>query len=136
MTAAAFLGLAAWAAAAPTAPAGTSNVRVDTNLAAPLPNVADRRLTVITVDYPPGTSSKPHWHPRSAFVFAYVLSGRIESEVEGEPRRTFGPGESWVEGPGAHHLVSRNASASAPARLLVVFIAAPDSELSSPVPGR
>jgi quercetin dioxygenase-like cupin family protein len=134
MMSGAFLALAVVAGAAPVETAVPPRVTVDTNLAAPLPNVPGKRLTIITVTYPPGTSSKPHWHPRSAFVFAYVLSGRIESEVEGQPLKTFGPGESWVEGPGAHHLVSRNPSTSEPARLLVVFVANPAAELSSPVP--
>jgi quercetin dioxygenase-like cupin family protein len=90
MMSVAFLALAALAGAARIETAAPPKVTVDTNLAARLPNVPGKRLTVITVTYPPGTSSRPHWHPRSAFVFAYVLSGRIESEVEGQPLRTFG----------------------------------------------
>ena len=52
-----------------------------------LPNVPGKTLTVVQVDYRPGGFSAPHRHPASGFVFAYVLSGTIRSQVEGEPRR-------------------------------------------------
>src|SRR5262247_3050911 len=50
-----------------------------------LPNVPGKTLTVVQVDYRPGGFSAPHRHPASGFVFAYVLSGTIRSQVEGEP---------------------------------------------------
>src|SRR5262245_22352956 len=50
-----------------------------------LPNVPGKTLTVVEVDYRPGGFSAPHRHPASGFVFAYVLSGTIRSQVEGEP---------------------------------------------------
>jgi Cupin domain len=62
-------------------------------------------------------------HPASGFVFAYVLSGTIRSQVEGEPLRIYSAGQSWTEPPGAHHLVSANASKSKPARLIAYIIA-------------
>jgi len=33
----------------------------------------------VVVDYPPGGASPPHTHAKSAFIYAYVISGRIES---------------------------------------------------------
>src|SRR5215831_13162914 len=50
-----------------------------------LPNVPGKTLSVVEVDYRPGGFSAPHRHPASGFVFAYVLSGTIRSQVEGEP---------------------------------------------------
>jgi quercetin dioxygenase-like cupin family protein len=89
----------------------------------------------LIVDYPPGASSAPHRHARSAFIYAYVLSGEIRSKVDDEPARVYRPGESWFESPGAHHRVSANASDTEPARLLAVFIVdAADEELTSPDP--
>jgi len=87
-----------------------------------LPNVPGRNVIAVTVDYPPGGKSKPHHHAPSAFIFAYVVSGAIRSQVEGEPARVYKAGESWRELPGAHHVVSENASATEPARLLAVFV--------------
>jgi quercetin dioxygenase-like cupin family protein len=53
---------------------------------------------------------------------AYVISGAIRSQVEGEPARVYQAGETWQEAPGAHHTISENVSASDPAELLAVFL--------------
>jgi quercetin dioxygenase-like cupin family protein len=45
-----------------------------------LPNVPGKTLSVVEVDYRPGGFSAPHRHPASGFVFAYVLSGSIQTE--------------------------------------------------------
>lgn len=74
------------------------------------------------LDYPPAGASLPHEHAKSAFIFAYVLSGEIESQVNNEPKRVYRAGESFYETPGSTHLVSRNASKKDPAKLLAVFI--------------
>ena len=89
-----------------------------------LPNVPGKTMTVVSVDYAPGGASRPHHHAASAAVFAYVVSGAVRSQVEGAGEaRIYKAGESWYEPPGAHHLVSENASDSDPARLIAVFIA-------------
>lgn len=90
-----------------------------------LPNVPGKVLTAVEVLYPPGAASPPHTHPKSAFVYAYVLSGAVVSAVNDAKPRVYHAGESWSEAPGDHHLVSRNASKEKPAKLLVVFIADP-----------
>jgi quercetin dioxygenase-like cupin family protein len=101
----------------------------------PIPNVPGKRLVSHVVAYPPGGGSAPHRHSRSAFIYAYVLSGEIRSQVDGGPARVYRAGEMWFESPGAHHQVSVNASASEPARLLAVFIAdAADEQLTTPDP--
>lgn len=97
---------------------------VKPQLAADLPNAPGKRMTVITVTYAPGEKSGPHHHAASGFLYARVLSGQVRSAVEGQgPARVYGVGEGWTEGPGAHHLVSENASATEPATILVVFVA-------------
>jgi quercetin dioxygenase-like cupin family protein len=100
-------------------------------LAKDLPNVPGFRMTTIKVHYAPGDATPPHRHAQSAFIMAYVLDGAIQSQVEGEPLRTYHAGETWTEGPGAHHIVGRNASSSEPADLLVVFVAAKDDVLTT-----
>jgi quercetin dioxygenase-like cupin family protein len=87
----------------------------------PIPNLPGKRLVTHIVDYPPGASSVPHRHG-SAFVYAYVLSGAVRSQVDNEPVRVYRPGETWFENPGSYHRVSENASATEPARLLAVLI--------------
>jgi quercetin dioxygenase-like cupin family protein len=88
-----------------------------------LPNAPGKVLIAVEVLYPPGAASPPHRHPKSAFVYAYVLSGEIVSAVDDEKPRVYRAGESWHEAPGAHHVVSRNASKDKPAKLLAVFVA-------------
>lgn len=88
-----------------------------------LPNIPGKQLLALEVSYPPGASTPSHRHPETAFVFAYVLSGEIESVVDEETPRIYRAGESWHETPGAHHRVSRNASKTQPAKLLAVFVA-------------
>ncbi len=95
---------------------------VKPNFSHAIPNIPGKSLVAVEVSYPPGGATPAHTHARSAFIYAYVASGRIVSQVEGEPERTYGTGESFYEAPGAHHLISRNASQTEPAKLLAVFI--------------
>ncbi|OBG63053.1 cupin domain-containing protein [Mycobacterium sp. E735] len=85
-------------------------------------NVPGKSLEAVAVSYPPGAKSGAHHHAKSAFIMAYVISGEIRSQVEGEPARVYHAGETWRELPGAHHTVSENASATEPAELLAVFL--------------
>lgn len=101
----------------------------------PIPNLPGKRLVAHIVDYPPGASSASHRHAHSAFIYAYVLSGQIRSQVNDEPVRVYRPGETWFESPGSHHRVSANASNTEPARLLAVLIVdATDEQLTIPDP--
>ena len=87
-----------------------------------LPNVPGKALVAVEVTFPPGASAPPHTHPRSAFIYAQVLSGAIVSAVDDAPPRTYRTGESWYEDPGARHQVTRNPSKDKPATLLAVFV--------------
>src|ERR1700742_1534223 len=95
---------------------------VTPNFSHEIPNVPGKSLTAVVVTYRPGGGSPPHHHAGSAFIYAYVLSGTIESRVEGEPPKVYKTGDSFYEQPGAHHLTSRNASKTEPASLLAVFV--------------
>jgi quercetin dioxygenase-like cupin family protein len=85
-------------------------------------NVPGKTMTALVVDYAPGGKSPSHRHGR-AFVVGYVLSGAIRSRVDGGEERVFHAGEYWTEKPGAHHMVSENASNTEPAKLLAIFVA-------------
>ena len=87
-----------------------------------LPTLPGKSMIAVVVDYAPGGKSPSHRHAPSGFIMAYVLEGQIRSQVEGEPAKVFKPGETWYEMPGAHHLVSENASKTRPAKLLAVFV--------------
>ena len=95
-----------------------------------LPNVPGKRITVTVVSYAPGQKSGSHHHPGS--VVAYVLSGAIRSENSATgPVKVYKAGESFFEPPGSHHLISENASAKEPARLLAVHVADDGAHLTT-----
>src|SRR4029077_3385434 len=101
----------------------------------PIPNLPGKRLVTHIVDYRPGASSASHRHARSAFIYAYVLSGEVRSQVDDEPVRVYRPGETWFERPGSYHRVSENASDTKSVRLLAVLIVdAADKQLVIPDP--
>jgi quercetin dioxygenase-like cupin family protein len=85
-------------------------------------NVPGKTMTALVVDYAPGGKSSPHRHGQ-AFVVGYVLSGAIRSQVNQGEVHVYHAGEHWTEKPGAHHMVSENASDTEPAKLLAIFVA-------------
>ena len=87
-----------------------------------LPNVPGKSLRAVLVEYGPDGGSPSQRHPSSAFIYARVLEGAIRSKVNDAPERTYQAGESWIEQPGDHHQVSQNASTTAPATLLAIFV--------------
>jgi quercetin dioxygenase-like cupin family protein len=93
-----------------------------------IPNIPGKSLVALIVDYAPDGASPSHIHAKSAFIFGYVLSGEIKSQVNDGPKRTYRAGESFYETPGARHPVSRNASKTRPARLLAVFVVDTDEK--------
>ncbi|QQO15507.1 cupin domain-containing protein [Bradyrhizobium diazoefficiens] len=98
-----------------------------------LPNVEGKRMVAVTVTYPPGAKSLAHHHAASAFIYAYVLSGAIRSQVGNDPAKVYHAGESFYEMPGAHHSISENASDKEPASLLAVFVVdSKDQPLTTP----
>ncbi|MET4219601.1 quercetin dioxygenase-like cupin family protein [Bradyrhizobium sp. LB7.2] len=87
-----------------------------------LPNVEGKRMAALLVSYPPGSKSLPHRHAESAFIYAYVLSGAIRSQVGNAPAQVYHIGEGFYETQGSHHRISENASDTEPASLLAVFV--------------
>jgi quercetin dioxygenase-like cupin family protein len=108
--------------------------KVTPRFAQAIPNIPGKSLIAAVVDYPAGGASPAHTHAKSAFIFAYVLSGQIESQVNEGARTVFRTGESFYEAPGSLHAVSRNASKTKPAKLLAVFVVdTDDKQLTTPV---
>lgn len=85
-----------------------------------LTDMTGKEATVQTVDYAPGAASIPHFHP--GWVFAYVLEGAVVSQLKGEKPMTYTKGQSWYESPKTPHVVSKNASTTEPAKLLVFLL--------------
>lgn len=87
-----------------------------------IPNVEGKSMVAVVVTYPPGAKSPAHHHAGSAFIYAYVLSGAVRSQVGDEPAKVYRTGEGFFEAPGSHHRISENASDTNPASLLAVFV--------------
>jgi quercetin dioxygenase-like cupin family protein len=121
--------LAAWPAAA-----HGSGEKVMPTFDHPISNIPGKSLIAVVVDYAPGGASPSHEHAKSAFIYAYVVSGAIESQVNDGPKRVYHAGESFFEEPGGVHRVSRNASRTKPAKLLAVFVVDTDDKaLTTPL---
>ena|SRR5688572_21287815 len=86
----------------------------------PLPEFPGKEAEMITVDYAPGAVDPVHRHDAHAFI--YVLEGTIVMQVRGGKEVTLNPGQTFYEAPDDVHVVGRNASKTAPAKFVVVFI--------------
>jgi quercetin dioxygenase-like cupin family protein len=90
-----------------------------------------RDLRVATVELAPGAAAPRHRH--DVAVVAYVLEGSVENQFDGGVVQVHRAGEVWWERPGTSHDVARNASASARARLLLVYIGEPGKAATVPL---
>lgn len=107
---------------------------VDTLIQKDLLGAPDKEILMITVEYVPGGASLPHRH--DAQVFVYVLEGALTMQIEGTPPRVIRKGETFYESPTDVHQTSANASATAPAKILVFIVKAKGAPVSRPVPLR
>jgi quercetin dioxygenase-like cupin family protein len=128
------LAAAVVVAAAPALAHGEGAETVIPRFAQAIPTIPGKSLVAVEVEYAPGAASPAHTHAKSAFIYAYVISGEIESKVNDGAARIYRAGESWSEPPGAVHSISRNASRTEPAKLLAVFVVdSDDKALTTPV---
>ena len=86
---------------------------------APLLGTEARIYRLYTIDLGPSGATPRHMHPGDEI--AQVIEGSVTLEMEGEPARTFQAGQTFHPRPMTPH-IARNASASAPARLIVSSI--------------
>jgi quercetin dioxygenase-like cupin family protein len=87
-----------------------------------LPDVPGKEGMMEIVDFAPGEASQPHRH--NADLFVYVLEGSIITQVKGGSPQTVHAGDVFYESPTDVHSVSRNASETQPAKLLVFYVKA------------
>ena len=90
-----------------------------------------KEARIIEVSYPPGAQDVVHRHDAHAFV--YVLEGQIIMQLKGQPAVTLKAGQTFYEGPSDVHVVGRNASATEPARFVVVLLKAKGAPILTPV---
>jgi quercetin dioxygenase-like cupin family protein len=100
-------------------------------MAKDLVGVAGKEISMITVEYTPGSVDPIHTHNAQAMV--YVLEGEIVMQVKGGPQVTLKPGETFYEGPEDVHIVGRNASKTKPAKFVVFFVKEKGAPILTPV---
>lgn len=111
-------------------PAPTATAKVAPLLTKALAGIDGKEAIMLTVEYPPGVASASHRHNASTFV--YVLEGSVVMQVAGGPETTLTPGQTFYESPTDIHTVSRNASDTKPARILVFMVKDHDAPISVP----
>jgi quercetin dioxygenase-like cupin family protein len=85
-----------------------------------LADIPGKEALMLVVEYPPGSKDAIHRHNADAFV--YVLEGTIVMQVRGGQPVTLTQGQSFYEGPDDVHVVGRNASATKPAKFVVLLL--------------
>jgi quercetin dioxygenase-like cupin family protein len=93
------------------------SVSLKTLMQEPLGDIRNPEVSVITLTIAPGTVSPPHEH--TGPVFAYILEGEIENQVDPDEPKTYNAGDFFYE-PAMHvHRALRNLSKTEPAKLLI-----------------
>jgi len=95
-----------------------------------LADYAGKEARMLEVSYPPGARDMVHRHNAHALV--YVLEGEIVMQLKGKPAVTLKAGQTFYEGPEDVHVVGRNASATQPARFVVVLLKAKGAPVLTP----
>src|SRR5215467_10230635 len=104
---------------AQTAPAPTQRIDVMTQALADIPG---REVRITALDLMPGHASPPHRHPNH-HVFGYIVAGTYEWKIDDGAVKTFKAGEVFYEPPGVLHAISRNASSTDRAKVIVFMVA-------------
>ena len=89
--------IAACLAVATPAAAQSPGEAITPNFKHAIPNIPGKSLAALVVDFAPGGASRSHTHAKSAFIYAYIVSSAIESQVKHGPKRIYRGGESWYE---------------------------------------
>jgi quercetin dioxygenase-like cupin family protein len=90
---------------------------VQTLMHEPLAEMPNPEVTVITLTVAPGATSPAHRH--TGPVFAYLLEGEIENQVDPNPPQKYQAGDFFYEPPMHVHRSLRNLSGTKAAKLLI-----------------
>lgn len=108
------------AAGAPQGTKGGDSIGVKRLFAQTVPDIGGKEVRMVLLTVAPGGTSRPHRH--TGPVFAYVLEGSIQNQVDPEPLKTYQAGEIFYE-PTLHvHRALNNLSKTKPAKILVFEI--------------
>ncbi len=110
---------------------GAGDETVTPVAAAEMPAAPGSHAQALRVEFAPGATSRPHTHPGPVFVV--VVSGAVESALDGQPAQRFQAGDAWYEAPGQLHRVTRNASNTQPATLVAWLLSDGQTSLVKPV---
>lgn len=102
------------------APFSLQGAEVDVLLSKELVDIPGKTGQMLTVNYAPGEASAQHRH--NAHTFVYVLEGSVVMQVKGSSAVTLSAGETFYENPDDIHSVSKNASDTETAKILVFFL--------------
>ena len=108
--------------------AGQESPKMDMLLSQELPDMEERDMSLIYLEYPPGTGTEAHRHP--AHTVVYVISGQVESSLDDGASVIYGAGESWYESPMQLHATFRNPSDSETFKVIAVMC---ERDTSKPV---
>jgi len=95
-----------------------------------IPEFQGKEVIMLTVTIAPGQDSAAHRH--NAHVFVYVLEGSVVMQVAGGEAKQLDPGGTFYEKPSDIHVVSKNASATQPAKILVMMLKDKGKPVSEP----
>ena len=99
---------------------GDDSIGVDRLLEQAVPDIGGKEVRLVLLTVKPGATSEPHRH--TGPVFAYVLEGTIQNQVDPEPLKTYHAGGFFYE-PTMHvHRALTNMSKAKPAKVLVFEI--------------
>ncbi len=108
-----------WAQAT-TGKKGGESIGVERLFQQAVPDIAGKEVRLVLLTVEPGGTSQPHRH--TGPVFAYVLEGTIQNQVDPEPLKTYHAGEIFYE-PTMHvHRALSNVSKTTLAKILVFEI--------------
>ena len=83
----------------------------------PLGELSDPKMSLFILDVAPGMTFPSHSHMGA--VFAYVLEGDIENQLDPDPPKIYHPGDFFHERPMQVHRLLRNLSQTEPAKILI-----------------
>jgi quercetin dioxygenase-like cupin family protein len=85
-------------------------------------NVDAPVLSTYVIDFEPGGSALLHHAPRPGYVLVHVLSGSIKAEAWHAGVGFYRAGQTWSQTTIASDITSKNATATEPARALVILV--------------
>ena len=97
-----------------------NSIGVQNLLSEPLAKMDHLEVRMLTLTVAPGATSHAHRH--AGPVFAYILEGEIENQVEPEAPKMYKAGDFFYEPPMHVHRELKNLSASEPAKILLVEV--------------